>query len=90
MPGNECSNAGDGDTPQPLQRRGFFGQPAHRRAYAPTGLSSPVQDGDGGVVVSIKRESTATINPVIREGKRLEDMPVWATLLPDAGSAPWS
>ena len=56
----------DGDTPQPLKRRGFLGQPAHWRAYAPTGLSSPVQDVDCGVVVSIKRKATAAINPAIR------------------------
>ena len=54
------------DTPQPLKRRGFLGQPAHWRAYAPTGLSSPVQDVDCGVVVSIKRKATAAINPAIR------------------------
>jgi hypothetical protein len=42
------------DTPHELKPGGFLGQPTQWRAYAPTDLSSPVQDGDCGMMIAIE------------------------------------
>lgn len=69
------------DTPQPLKRRGCLGQPAHWRAYRPTDLSGPVQEVDCSVEISVDAETTAALDPAIREGLLVKDLPAPATAL---------
>jgi hypothetical protein len=67
------------DTPRGLKSSGFLGQPASWRAYPPTGVSRPVSDIDGGVVVAVERQPAHACNPPISERQMLKHMPaaVW-------------